>query len=203
MIEAIDRKNSTSKDGSEPPLARSERDFTVEETNALVLDAMRQAAGADAALLMKRTPRHSLDFQCLNGVFYGGDVTLTDLYCIHPYAFYIEQSVGLDRVTLTGRQLLKLLPCRATYDYTGFTVRYCWDRERDDYVPVGLLDQDGAELPLDGEYTVAVLATSALRGVGDISRAETSTTLIEAMRAYVESMGTLTPVSASPAVYEK
>ena len=203
-IEAIDRENSAGKGGeTEPPLARAERDFTVEETNALVLSAMRQAAGADAALLMKRTPRHALDFQCLNGVFYEGDVTLTDLYCIHPYAFYIEQSVGLDRVTMTGNQLLELLPSRATYDYAGFTVRYRWDRKRDDYIPVGLLDQDGTQLPLDGKYTVAVLETSALRGIGDVSRAETSLLLIDVMREYVEQVGTLMPTTVSPAVYEK
>lgn len=204
VIEAIDQKNSAGKDDdSEPILARAERDFTVEETNALVLDAMRQAVGADAALLMKRTPRHAMDFQCLNGVFYEGDVTLTDLYCVHPYANDIEQSVPLDRVTLTGRQLLELLPYRASYYYTGFTVQYRWDRERDSYIPVDLLDQDGAQLSLDSEYTVAILENSALRDDVYISRVGSSISLIEAMQGYVKSLGTLPPVSVSPAVYQK
>lgn len=204
VIEAVDQKNGSGKDGNtESPLAQAERDFTVEETNALVLDAMRSSAGTDAALLMKRTPRHALDFQCLNGVIYEGDVTLTDLYCVHPYAFYIEKSVGIDRVTLTGNQLLELLPYRATYYHAGFTVQYSWDRERNDYIPVGLLDEDGTQLPLDGEYTVAVLETSALRGVGDFARTETSVLLIDAMRDYVQAKGRLTPSAVSPAVCEK
>lgn len=204
VIKAVDQRNRSGKEGGgEPVLARVERDFTVEETNALVLDAMRQAVGTDAALLTKRTPRHAQDFQCLNSVFYEGDVTLTDLYCIHPYAFYIEESVGLDRVTLTGQQLLNLLPYRAAYYYTGLTVRYRGDQDRGDYVPVGLLDQDGTEIPLDGEYTVAVLETSALRGGEYGSRAETSMLLIDVMREYVEAMGTLTSSDVSPAVYEK
>lgn len=204
VIESIDQKNSIGKDSDvEPLLARAECDFTAQETNALVLDAMRQAVGSDAALLMKRTLPHSLDFQCLNGVFYEGGVTLTDLYCIHPYAFYIEQSLRLDQVTLTGQQLLKLLSYRMIYYYTGFTVQYRWNREKDDYIPVGLLNQDGAQLPLDSEYTVAVLESSALRGDDYISRAETSSVLIDAMREYVESLGTLTPFPVSPAVYEK
>lgn len=203
VIEAIDQKNSGEKDNGEPILARAERDFTDQETNALVLDAMRQAVGTDVALLMKRTPRHALDFQCLNSVFYEGDVTLKDLYCIHPYTFYLEQSVQLDRVTLTGQQLLELLPYRTIYYYSGVTVQYRWDLKRDDYVPVGLLDQDGSQLPLDGEYTVAVLAATSLRGSDFISRTETQSALIDAMQGYVESMGTLTLVPVSPAEYEK
>lgn len=204
VVRELDKKNGVGKeDGSELILARAERNFTFSETNGLVLDAMRQAAGTDAALLMKRTPRHALDYQCLNGTLYEGDVTLTDLFCIHPYVNDVKLSLRLDRVTLTGYQLLELLPYRATYYYSGFTVQYRWNREMDNYIPVGLLNQDGEQLPLDDEYTVAILESSALRDGDYISRTGTSSVLIEAMQVYMESLGTLIPAPVSLAEFEK
>ena len=115
------------------------------------------------------------------------------------------QDLVVDRLTMTGRQLLKALEYEDTLCYTGLSVRYRWDDERGVYRASDLLDADGNVLDPDASYTVAMLSNMDLGQALYTSREGTGIHACDALKSHLDRCGTVAPeqVTVNGAVEER
>lgn len=202
LAEAMEAASQGARGKSRETLATAEQDFTLSETNALALDAMREALGTQIAIIRQRSKTANPDNFFLCGTLYAGPVTETDLMCIHPLVEDPQTSYPMIRVEMTGAQLLELLSYEGAYYYSGVTVRYRRDEALGLQRADALLDADGRELGAEERLTVAMLRQSRLREDQYISLEESGVPLWTALADYMRARGTLTPFAPNPAVYE-
>lgn len=198
VIAAVDETNAAATVESiaapEPTLANAAADFSYEQTTGVVLDAYRTQTDCDFALSFYTLEKDQGKLKaCANGKLYEGPITETDVNCIN--AFYgttvVEQVI--DRVSMTGHQLLKALEYENALYYTGFDVCYVWNDERGTYKAADLLDADGNVLDPDATYIVAMSSDMDIGGTLFESRESTSVHAREALRGYLQECGTISP----------
>lgn len=203
VMEALEQENWSGNYGeTQPILSEAETDFTIGETSVLVLEAMRQGLGTDIALMIQVDQAGHLAAQGVNGRIYKGIITMTDIYCIYPGVKDMREEGRIDQVVFSGEQLLEILSYHNPYFYTGITVKYKWDKEQENYIAVGLYDEDGTELPLDEEYTAALLERSNIPESHYLSRTETSKVLLDVIVEHITSEPIWKPSQVNPAIYE-
>lgn len=165
VLDSIETANRTSEEMDAPDktvLALAQKDFTVEETNRLVLKAMKTVLKTDLAILSKSDRNIKIENQSLNGKLYKGQITKTDIECISPVRGEDGEEIMLDKVIFTGEELLNLLEYNAPYYYYGITVDYTYDKKAGLYRATGLKDSNGQKLDVKKEYSAALLKQSTL-----------------------------------------
>lgn len=210
VIAAVDEANAAATAESvaepEPALAFATADFSYEQTTGLILDAFRAEAGCDFTLAYY-VPEGDQGKQksCCAGKLYQGPVTDTDAVRISAYHGSAMQDQVVDRLTMTGRQLLEALEYEDTLYYTGLSVRYRWDNERGAYRAADLLDADGNVLDPDASYTVAMLSNMDLGQALYTSREGTGIHACDALKSHLDRCGTVAPeqVMVNDAVEER
>lgn len=188
---------------SQQTLAAAAEDFTLDETNALVLKAMKESVKTEVALLRQSVRQRQVSAYTISGKLYCGPVTEDDISCIYPIQEFEEKELPMLQVEMSGKKLLDLIGTDATYYYMGVTVRYEWDRKIKDYRAAGLLDEQGQEIGLEDRVQVAMLAQEPFIKEKYDQWKESEYTLREALMTYLEHHYEIAPCEVNPAVYEK
>ncbi len=140
----------------EAPIGTAAEDFTVLDTSLFIADAMREAAGADVALI-------------LNGSFYAGNLARIFKGDICLPSRFILKSVGakdyLTTYAITGANLRKLMEhpvfkgeeINALYACSGLKIKYAPWAPADANV-LSLTLADGTAIDDNATYTVAAWA---------------------------------------------
>ena len=139
-----------------PVIGTAAEDFTMLETSMLMADVMREAAGADAALLL-----HGTYYKGNSGKIYQGTIDIPDRFNLRS----ISKSDALTTYEITGANLKKLMEhpllngeeVNALYAFSGLKAEYApWRDEASNVLSLTLAD--GSEIDDGKLYTVAAWA---------------------------------------------
>lgn len=193
-------RNASKATQENAPTATVAADFTLEETKYLFLRAMAQQAKTDFALLPQIAALNvngipSKSESVLERIF-SGNLTEKNLVSI------IQHNTQLLVYELTGAQLLEIMDYNtATNMLYGATLQYTYNKDKETYYTTGAILPDGTALDMNKTYTLA--ATNHAQLPSDLTAAEQSFTLLDAVTAYCAQQSTLTPVSPEQSEYIK
>lgn len=176
-----------------PPIGTAEEKFTILETSLLNADVMREAAGADIALL-------------LNNYYYKGNMAqIFKGEIVYPARFILKNVSDKDYLTvyeITGKSLKELMEhplingreVNAMYAPSGMKIEYAPHAPADANV-VDLKLEDGTALDDGKIYTVAAWAGSIDEGyiAGTVKEYSELGTNEEIMVNAIQSAGTIKP----------
>ncbi len=151
-------KNISAAQKPEESIGTATEDFTILETSSFIADAMRNATGAEIALIP-----HCVYYKGNFAKFYESDVTML-------YRFYLRGLGAEDYLTtyeITGENLKALMEhpiingeeINAMYAFSGLVMEYAPWRDQNENV-IKLTLADGSEIEDTKRYTVAAWATS-------------------------------------------
>lgn len=176
-----------------PIIGKAAEDFTVLETSNLIADAMRDASGADVALLV-----NNYYYKGNSGKLYQGDISLADRFNLRS----VTTDDVLTTYEISGADLKKLMEhpkiggeeINATYALSGLKMEYAPWRAADQNV-LSLTLPDGTEISDDAQYTVAAWAGSIDESyIGSILEAHADVgTNVDLMTAYLDRVGEVSP----------
>ena len=176
-----------------PVIGKAAEDFTVLETSNLIADAMRDASGADVALLV-----NNYYYKGNSGKLYQGDISLADRFNLRS----VTTDDVLTTYEISGADLKKLMEhpkiggeeINATYALSGLKMEYAPWRAADQNV-LSLTLPDGTEISDDAQYTVAAWAGSIDESyIGSILEAHADVgTNVDLMTAYLDRVGEVSP----------
>ncbi|RNL48132.1 extracellular solute-binding protein [Paraeggerthella hongkongensis] len=141
-----------------PVIGKAAEDFTVLETSNLIADVMRDASGADMALML-----NNHYYKGNSGKLYQGDISLADRFNLRS----VTADDALTTYEISGANLKKLMEhpmisgkeIDAMYACSGLKMEYAPWRAADQNV-LSLTLPDGTEISDDAKYTVAAWAGS-------------------------------------------
>lgn len=174
-------------------IGNAAENFTSLETSMLMADAMREATGADAALLL-----HGTYFKGNSGKLYQGPIDLADRFNLRS----VSKSDALTTYEITGTNLKKLMEhpltdgdeINALYACSGLRMEYAPWRDKDGNV-LSLTMADGAPIEDDARYTIAAWATTIDDSyVSSIVQEHSDRgTCVDLMTEYLAEAGTVSP----------
>lgn len=195
VIAATDEFEPLDPTAPEPSVAigTAAEDFTALETSMLMADVMREAAGADAALLL-----HGTYYKGNSSKIYQGTIDIPDRFNLRS----VSKDDALTTYEITGANLKKLMEhpllngeeVNALYAFSGLKAEYApWRDEASNVLSLALADVTEID---DGKlYTVAAWAGTVDESyVSSTVKAHSELgTITDLMTAYLADAGEVSP----------
>ena len=195
VIAATDEFEPLDPTAPEPSVAigTAAEDFTALETSMLMADVMREAAGADAALLL-----HGTYYKGNSSKIYQGTIDIPDRFNLRS----VSKDDALTTYEITGANLKKLMEhpllngeeVNALYAFSGLKAEYApWRDEASNVLSLALAD--GTEIDDGKLYTVAAWAGTVDESyVSSTVKAHSELgTITDLMTAYLADAGEVSP----------
>lgn len=195
VIAATDEFEPLDPTAPEPSVAigTAAEDFTALETSMLMADVMREAAGADAALLL-----HGTYYKGNSGKIYQGTIDIPDRFNLRS----VSKDDALTTYEITGANLKKLMEhpllngeeVNALYAFSGLKAEYApWRDEVSNVLSLALAD--GTEIDDGKLYTIAAWAGTVDESyVSSTVKAHSELgTITDLMTAYLADAGEVSP----------